>query len=236
MSEQLQLDGARPPLRLLVAVPSHDLAPVLWAFDLAKLMAWTGAVLRPEDSLGINLCSGTYIHSARQDLALAAIQQEATHVLWLDSDMSFPRDTLLRLLAHGKHMVGANYCSRTVPPRFVAIKKMGLDPGVRSERLPTLGESTGLEEVDAIGFGAVLMTTELLFAAVEDGPPLFGNEWIPGKNQWMGEDVFFCRKVRALGFHIWVDHDLSKECGHYGQLKYELPHAAEFMGRAEQAE
>jgi len=40
----------------------------------------------------------------------------------------------------------------------------------------------------------------------------------------VGEDVWFCRLVRAAGWEIHVDHDLSRECTHIGQFEYRLNH------------
>ena len=44
-----------------------------------------------------------------------ALAVDATHILWLDSDMRFPADTLGRLLARNRDIVGANYCARRFP-------------------------------------------------------------------------------------------------------------------------
>src|SRR5262249_32342936 len=52
-----------------------------------------------------------YAH-ARNQLAGAGLQLGASHILFLDSDMTFPPDTLSRLLSHHKPIVGANYCRR----------------------------------------------------------------------------------------------------------------------------
>jgi hypothetical protein len=36
----------------------------------------------------------------------------------------------------------------------------------------------------------------------------------------VGEDFYFFRSLRAAGFKIYVDHDLSAEVGHVGQRIY----------------
>jgi hypothetical protein len=36
----------------------------------------------------------------------------------------------------------------------------------------------------------------------------------------VGEDIVFCRALRAAGHTIYCDHDLSKEIGHIGQHTY----------------
>lgn len=217
-------------VRVSVCIPSHDKVDANFAFDLAKLMGFTSNRAVSQDAisgLAIHTVAGTYVHSARQTLALVALSEGADYILWLDADMRFPKDTLLRLLARNEDVVGINYSTRGVPPSYVAIKQLGVEEGEASLRCPTTPESTGLEEVAALGFGAVLIRREV-FEALHDpqGPlgPWFSFQWVPQRKQMMGEDVYFCKLVREAGFKVYVDHDLSKECAHIGQLEYVLDH------------
>ena len=210
----------RRPVKIAVAIPSHDSIPYLFAYDLAGLCAFTSAVMPEGSEFGVLGVSGTYIHQARQELADAIVAQGLDYVLWLDSDMRFPKDALIRLLEHKLPMVGINYAARGVPSHFIAIKKAGI--GADSCRLETHDDSAGLEEVDALGFGCVLMHV----AALKDMPdpkvtPWFQNQYL-GDGHWMGEDVFFCDLFRKAGGRIFVDHDLSKCCAHIGQFEYTL--------------
>jgi hypothetical protein len=76
--------------------------------------------------------------------------------------------------------------------------------------------------VDVVGFGVVLMRT-----AIVNG---WSQPWFRhGLNDQfgdVGEDVMFCRAVRAAGHAIYIDHDLSKEVGHIGQYTYRPHHQA----------
>ena len=36
----------------------------------------------------------------------------------------------------------------------------------------------------------------------------------------IGEDIMFCRALRAAGHQIFIDHDVSKEVGHVGTYTY----------------
>jgi hypothetical protein len=207
-------------MKIMVAIPSHDHVPINFAYDLAQMMAFTAANMPEEASVALTLCSGTYVHSARNDLAKMAVEGGSDFVLWLDSDMRFPKDTLFRLMFHNKDMVGINYSHRKIPPRFVAIKS--IKPPVR---LVTGPDSTGLEDVAAIGFGAVLMRGSMLRKMAEQATgPLF---WftINEDGGMVGEDVHFCLLARDAGFEVFVDHDLSKECSHIGSFEYRVEHA-----------
>lgn len=49
---------------------------------------------------------GTIIQNQRADLCLDAMREGCTHILFIDSDMTFPQDLVGRLLAHDKEIVG----------------------------------------------------------------------------------------------------------------------------------
>lgn len=206
-------------MKVAIGIPTHELAPATFMYDLAQLCTFTAATMPEDWTIGVVMVSGTYVHSARQELIIGA--QDADYILWLDSDMRFPRDAFYRLLKHKKDVVGINYAKRGIPSGFVAIKEVGF-PGKICE---TREDSTGLEEVEAVGFGCVLMKTDIL----QKLPPPMETPWFQhqylGQGQWMGEDVFFCKLLREAGATIYVDHDLSRDSGHTGQFTYECRHA-----------
>lgn len=211
-------------MRVMICVPTHDQMPALAAYDLAQMMAFLGANYvgpdLPIKEMALTFCTGTYVHSAREQLARMAIDANADFVLWLDADMRFPKDALIRLLKHNKDIVGINYSNRGVPPGFVAIKT--IKP---PQKLVTSPDSAGLEDVEALGFGCVLMRGRVLrrIAAEHDGPMFWFDRNEDGG--LVGEDVYFCNLARERGFDVCVDHDLSKECAHVGTLEYRVEHA-----------
>jgi hypothetical protein len=213
-------------LRIMVATPTHDVVPVMWAYDYANMAAhsvaaFTANVMRDpgvEFEFGLTLVKGTYLHLMRQELLETALQDGATHLLWLDSDMRFPKEALLRLLGHNKAIVGINYSQRGMPesgpPDFVAIKSV--EDGVKLRTTPL---SVGLEKVEAIGFGLVLMDLRRIGPKLGD-KPWFDFTWRKVGGGLIGEDVYFCRKVGAAGVSIYVDHDLSRDCAHIGSFEF----------------
>ena len=202
---------------VFVGIPSHDTLPALFAYDLARLVA----ARRPDVDVSLNLVAGTYVHCARQAIADRALLERSSHVLWIDSDMRFPPGSLGRLLDHDVPIVGINYSTRSASdPKFVAVKD--------GERVVTSPDSTGLEDVDALGFGLVLMRTEVLSSILRtSGRPFFGYEWIPERRNWLGEDFYFCRKAKDAGIPLAIDHDLSKDCSHIGSMEYTTEFAHE---------
>lgn len=216
-------NGEKPPLVVSILVPAHDMCATMFAYDLANLNSYTIAnitELGDTVTVGLTFCPGTYVHAARWDLLLAALEQGAHYICWIDSDMRFPRDALMRLIKRDVDVVGINYCTRGLPPRYVAIKEVGRV----GSNLETTEASTGLEEVDAMGFGLVLMKTRPLLNLPRDGKPWFWFEWMEERKNMMGEDVYFFKLMREAGVKLYIDHDLSKECRHIGSFEYGLHH------------
>lgn len=219
--------------RIAIGVPSHDHCPSTFAFDLARMIGYSVSTIGDKFDFGLYHVQGTYVHKARQQLITDALEDGAHYLLWIDSDMRFPKDALIKLLARDVPAVGINYCTRGIPPKFVAIKKMTqfsedgkLIPGVGCM---THEDSTGLEEVDALGFGFFLMKMVVLRDFPEDQPWFFF-EWSDKTGKLhVGEDVWFCRMLREKGWKIYIDHDLSKECAHTGSFEFKLEHAQDYL-------
>lgn len=157
---------------------------------------------------------GTLLPFMRESLVKAARQAGATHILWIDDDMTFPPDALERLLNHGVPIVGAGYSQRRPPCRPTTMKQ-----GVW---VYTDEDKTGLEAVSFLGMG--LMLTEVsVFENITE--PFFDLQRIEG-GSWIGEDVYFCLKARhELSIDVFIDHDLTKEVGHVGEHVYEMADA-----------
>ena len=54
-----------------------------------------------------------------------------------------------------------------------------------------------------------------------DEDPWFTYDWKQGGIE-VGEDVHFCKLVKRRGITLYVDQDLSKDCGHVGVMTYML--------------
>lgn len=198
----------REAMRLAIGGPTRDTVPASFAVDLAQLYATTRE-RGPWTSVTVGFIASTYIHVGREVFLDASIAQGATHVLWLDTDMSVPPELAIRLARHDVPIVGCNYVTRDGSCRFTAR---------RGEHLLAVTDatSTGLEAVEAIGFGAVLMRTDL----VRDLPRPWFRHGLNAGGGDIGEDLTFCRALRAAGYAIYLDHELSKEIGHVGTYTY----------------
>ena len=193
-------------MRLVIGGPTRDTVPASFAVDLAQLYAHT---LRWDaGAVWLRFIQSTYVHVGRNAVLAEAMQRQATHVLWLDTDMAFPPETALRLAAHDRPIVACNCVMRD--PRLLCTAERA---GARVETRP---DSTGLEAVDSIGFGVLLMQADV----VTDLQTPWFRHGVTETGADIGEDRMVCRALRAAGHAIWIDHDLSKEIGHIGQYTY----------------
>lgn len=201
------------PAIVSVCVPCRDVVDSGFAFDLARCVAAHTAATKDRVLLFQN--QGTLIVNQRQELAQASLDAGATHVLFVDADMRFPKDSIRQLLARDEDIVAANYSTRKLPLQPVAFRD-----DLTSERVYTEEWCTGLEEVSAIGMGLMLIKAEV-FRKVQK--PWF---FVPYQNGiYIGEDIFFCRTAREFGFKVFLDHDLSKAVRHIGAFEFSNAHA-----------
>ena len=204
------------PLRLAICLPWTDKVDAPFARCLAELLGMLGLTLVGDKLMEVKIfdVAGTYIDKSRRELTQAALKWDATHLLWLDSDMVFPPDIVHRLLARNVDIVAANYARRRPPHSPVTFKT--LEPQTLCY---TTNESAGLEAVAAIGFGVVLMRASI-FAHEAMALPVFESFYDRESHVCKGEDVTFSECAAKAGLTIWIDHDVSKEVGHVGRFTY----------------
>lgn len=211
----------RRPIRIGIAVPSRDQVKAGFAFDLARMVAFTAVQAVAKGHLELVLLNnrGTLIVNQRHELVVEALRNECDAILWLDDDMRFPPDTLFRLIAHDQPIVAANYSTRKEPVHPVAFTNVDRDNPASYRYVWTTEESTGLEPCDTVGMG-VMLTHVKVFLSMK--PPAFLLTWNEKGSGFEGEDIYFCLKAKEHGYTIYVDHDLSKQIAHAGEHEYSM--------------
>lgn len=141
-----------------------------------------------------------------------AIENRCSHILFIDDDMTFPEDTIEKLLAVDKPIVGVNSMSRKLPLQPTT----GLI-GPNGEYVkPELNDIPSLPfRCHSVGFGVCLIDMAVI---AQMKPPHFGFESLPNGMTTMGEDGWFCKKARDLLIEIWCDPRLV--IGHIGEYNY----------------
>lgn len=190
-------------MKTLIAVPCMDQVPVPFCQSLALLQKVGQCVLAMK--------SGSLIYTSRNDLATQAVQIEADYVFWLDSDMSFKPDTLVRMMdtlqKNDLDILTGLYFRRVNPFTPVLFDKLEIK-GEECEWSEFKEIPDGLFEVGGCGFGCVLMKTDVFF----DVHAKYNQMFAPIANN--GEDIAFCWRARNCGYKIFCDPSVI--CGHVG--------------------
>lgn len=161
------------------------------------------------------------VYDARNALASKAINEGFDRVLWLDSDMTFEKDTFERLSARldeGMEMCCGLYFTRRPPEIHPVIYDALLiekEDGKEIPRAYHMNEypRDSVFEVTATGFG-ICMTKVSLLKEVQD---TFGLPFSPILG--FGEDFSFCIRVKELGKQIFCDSSIK--AGHIGNYIYD---------------
>ena len=201
--------------KILIAVPTMSHVPVEF------LASFTG--LRRVQDCHVLMTRDTLVYSARNSLALTALERGYNWILWLNSDMVFQPDLLERLLAEAEEknldVLSGLYFKRTVPTAPVLLKTLDWQINaageVEREAEPYLDyPKNALFEVAGAGTGCLLTRVGVYKPVMEH----FGiTPFQPLPN--LGEDYSFCWRLRQMGFRIWCDSCIK--LGHAGSWVYD---------------
>lgn len=165
---------------------------------------------------------------ARNSLVAKMMQFEgqSTHLFFIDADIEFEPDSVLRLLLAQKDVIGGIYPKKSLPIDYV------VNP-IENAKL----EGTSLE-VKRIGTGFICIKREVIQQMFDYYPHLKYNDnigldpkYAPFKyalfdtsidpndnNNYLSEDYTFCDRWRAMGGQIWAD--LSIRLNHIGYFRF----------------
>lgn len=151
------------------------------------------------------------IVSNRTFLVNQALKTDATHILFIDCDMTFPHDIIKTLLAHKKEIVGVEYNKRKFPLEGV------FEP--LTERNPK-----ELYKAKFTGMGVMLIDLSIF------RDPKFGLDKDGKRSAWFnfgrdsqgqlvyGEDGWFSNVARDAGYDTWIDP--LPRIGHLGLYSF----------------
>jgi len=165
---------------------------------------------------------------ARNSLVAKMMQFEgkSTHLIFIDSDIEFEPDSVVKLLLADKDVVGGIYPKKALPISFVV------------NSIDNAQFEGTLLEVKRIGTGFVCIKREVFEKMFERYAHLKYNDniglderYAPFKyalfdtsidkednNNYVSEDYTFCDRWRAMGGQIWAD--LSISLTHVGYFKF----------------
>jgi len=178
----------------------------------------------------VHINAGDSLVSRARALLLAQfLKTDASHLLWIDADMSWEADDVVKLLKHDQDFVCGAYRQKQEQLKWNFCLRR--EDGDQAPYSP----EAGLIRIAAAGFGFALMKRAVIERLVEAHPErafmqplpdggelpcwdLFGPVGVAG-DSFYGEDVKFCNYWTALGGQIWLD--ISVQLRHHGSAVYQ---------------
>lgn len=212
-------------LKVLVGIPSHFFWFQRFAVSYLNLVVYFNnyRVEQYRNQVLQTHCSvGSILPRQRLEILNGAIEMDADFLLWLDSDHTFPKNMLHRLihqsLVHGLDVVAANCVTKSIPATPTARYKPRVETDIKtSEPVFTDKSSPELEQVWRVGTGVMLLTKRAIRALQ---PTCFEMIYRPEVKDYQGEDWSMAKMLDDAGMKIWVDHRLSDQVGHVGIYEY----------------
>ena len=158
--------------------------------------------------------------------------KECTHLMFIDADIEFEPESIIRMLAMDKDLITGAYPKKTLPVDYAINLKFA-----DKEKTQVKVDMGAVEVLDA-STGFWLMKREVVDRMIEGYPELFYlndssidpkfNEYCysffdtihdPDDNRYLSEDYTFCRRWQKIGGQIWLDP--NTKLNHVGSYTFE---------------
>jgi len=163
--------------------------------------------------------TGPVLDFNRNFVCKMALEHEATHVCFIDTDMTFPADTINRLLELKKPVVGVASRKKKLPLQYT----VEVDEPTGESR-PIADDELPKELFNRIGDYPILVGTGIMLIDLAINK-IITKPWFKFETFWndkdigyTGEDIYFCRKVWKAGLEVWCDPTIPVK--HIGPYEY----------------
>lgn len=154
-----------------------------------------------------------YISAARATMLRSALNAKATNVIFIDDDVSWRPEDLLRLINTPGEVVAGTYRTREDDPNYMGKPIQDENGNVTSVR------GDGCIEMAAVPAGFLKVTLDCVCHFMLSYPDLcYGSPWNYSvdlfnhgayKGLWWGEDYSFCRRWREAKGKVWCIPDMN---------------------------
>lgn len=219
--------NAKNHLKVAICIPHTGTFTAEFGICLAQMCVYCASALFEEnqtrDMIFIERKTSNLPRS-RQECLEDAQLQECTHAIFIDTDQTFPMDTIHRLIRWKKPFVACNIPLKIIPsfPTARVQTNNGFGYPVYSNR----NEAMGLEKVWRVGAGVMLIDMSVLDKIEK---PWFEIRYSDKHSTFVGEDWFFCKKLEDAGIDVLIDHELSRQIGHVGSFVYTHAHIPQMV-------
>lgn len=216
-------------VRLFIAVPcSHPMMYTKWVFQflnqLQQYHTFWGLYGTEGDQLKAGIHNHPNLPTNRNELVHYAMDEagfNATHILFLDSDIIMPSDMVIRMMERNLSVHGLLCFTKEpkYPKPIIYRNNQVIDPF-----------HEGMIEVDSTGTGCLMVKKEAFLDIARlpefntNGGKFFDyrETWQGHNCQKLGEDRFFCAMARRAGHKIIVD--TANSCHHIGPVPIGIEH------------
>ena len=197
-------------VRLAIAVPLTDETVYRhFFFSFIKVITeYMGSLARVGKPILIDVLMPDFpcqIDAARNNLVQQALLLGCTHILMMDTDQIYASDNMIeKMLEHDKLVLGARVHRRYPPFDPLLLEgDVGKLRQIPEEKIKNQDGSFKKEiQVDYTGTGCIMYDMEIFNAMI----PGKWFEFKTGENgQAIGEDIWFCEKLKKAGIPIFVD-------------------------------
>lgn len=181
--------------KVLIGVPTSEFARRADFYDYFNTLE------KPDGSLIISP-HGSSPAKSRNIIIEQAILNGCTHILFVDDDMAFRKDSLIKLLSHDKDVVSGLYFGRNFPHQPMIFDKV--DEKGRAFAYFMNGHSNGLVKIAACGFGFCLVKVSVLQKMEKPWVrlgELDAQEWC--------DDLGFFHRLSKVTDDIYCDTDVT---------------------------
>ena len=218
-------------LRIAVVVPSGP----TWVADFAtSLISMIGYFTNTPvkgyrtESIRVLNIKGSVLPTSRLNGLKAAKAIDASHLLFVDSDHTFPPDMLHQLLHWHKDVVAVNCVTKSLPATTTA--RTFNPKNTQGDIIYSDPEKKGLlDRVWRVGTGVMLLSKKAYMQIPHDS---FAMTYKPDADTYQGEDWTMCEALDNAGVPIYVDHGLSRQVGHVGNFNFNHDYVGEVIREA----
>lgn len=177
------------------------------------------------------------VSRSRNTITANFLATDATHLLFLDSDLIFSPEHVKRIVTHDVEIVGGFYPKKCEGPLQWVCNAMD------GEKIEPL--ENGLQRVKYVGTGFMLVKREVFTKMIERYPEIqfkadqtgrvehdfwsVGvHQFQDGSRRYLSEDWYFCQRWIDMGGEIWGDTKIIAR--HVGHAVYPLKTQQEEAG------
>jgi hypothetical protein len=239
-SRAVQAPAAQQPVKVYLATPCYGCQ--MTVVFLASVLALQATLARRGIECMVDFIGNeSLVERARNILAARFLESDATHLLFIDADIGFNADAVVRLLDSGKDVVTAVYPKKSfdwdqVKAKLAAgdgeaVHQMGLDFNINiagaKEQITNgfvkvLDSATGfmlikrgvLQRMSDHYRPELHCVNDIMGQNIKEYVALFACMIDPDTRRFLSEDYSFCRRWQAMGGEIWAD--LASPLAHIG--------------------